>query len=183
MRHLTHVELQEFVDHMLDESAEVEAVRHVESCSDCAARVESLKRLGRTIRLIPHERASHRFVQSVMKRMRVGMASPLSKTILQNLSPILALTVFVIVYAILGYVGVLGGAEEARGMPVLDSFLTSVRSTISGWLGWVAGWIQAIVPLANSGQSLGTALYLLVLFSLLALLDKYLVISTKKRRR
>ena len=183
MKHLTLEQLQEYSDGILSQQRLNETGLHLNSCSGCKEKLKALHKFETSIRNISLERVNPDFTQRVIKQLNIQESSSVVWSIFKNLAPILGL-VFIVgtVYAALKYTGMLEGSGVGESVTATKSAYNSVTTQFSNGITTFNGWLKNLFPFLYTRSSYGLSAFLIVLFIVVAILDRFIFIPIFRKR-
>ena len=183
MNHPTSFELQKYVDAVILNGEKAEIDKHLDHCSACAVKIQSMKKLDTVIRQVPLDRPSINFTNRVMVSMNKRASSSLGWVILKNLAPVVGIIVILyMVYSVLQLTGSSNTSEVNEWNRVIQSSSTTVHNTVSACISDLNGWLKSVFPFLYMKSSYGLMAFLVVLFALVAILDKAVIFPIFKRK-
>jgi anti-sigma factor RsiW len=183
MNHFTSTQLQEYADGYYDTEKSDELELHLQSCTECATNIKVFIRIDSALRKLPLDEVSTDFTQHVMARLSVKESSSVTWSIFKNLAPLLGLVIIVgIVYGVLKFTGMLEGSGVGESITATQSVYNSAAAQISNGVSAFNAWVKNLFPFLYTKSSYGLAAFLVVLFIIVALLDKFVFMPMIRRR-
>jgi len=183
MKHLTLDQLQEYVDGFIDPQRRNEIDLHLHTCDECGGKMKSLRLFESSLKNIPLERVGPNFTQRVMKQLKIQESPSIVWLIFKNLAPLLGLFIVIgIVYGVLKFTGILEGPGVGESITATQSAYNSVANEISTGVSVFNGWLKNLFPFLYAKSSYGLTVFLVVLFIIVALLDKFVFMPIVRRR-
>ena len=179
MKHLTPLQLLEYRDGLRGEEAE----HHLPTCQECSEKLRALQRVEDSIRRIPLEKVSPGFADQVMRRLGVSESPSIGWTIFKNLAPLLALTIVTgIVGAALQLTGAYQSPEVQQSSQSAQSIYNQMSGRMATGIETLNGWLRDYVSFAFTESTTGLTIFLVAVFALTALLDKFLLMPLLRKR-
>ena len=179
MNHLTSDQIQDFIDGVISNEAEL----HLRQCSPCQSKMRAYKKLDRTLRSVPLDEPPQNFTQRVMQQVGVRQLPSFSWTLFKNLAPLFALTLVAgIAFVALRMAGVFEGTEVQQSTNAAQTIYDQVGRSVSGGVQAFNGWMAKYFSFAFAKSSYGLTAFILIFFGVIALLDKYLIMPMMKRK-
>lgn len=181
MNHLTQHELFEYADALLPDERMAAAETHLRTCGPCSRRLASFRRVERSLRSLPLEKASADLSRNVLRSLGLQDAPSWIYSLLKSLAPLAALSaVLVVVTLVLGRGPIAGDAtgagESARG-------LFQLADQYGGtWIRELNAWAGSYLSFAVAKNSLGLTGFLLLFLGGIALLDRFVVMPRFRKR-
>jgi hypothetical protein len=183
MNHLTSFEMQEYLDALLSVDRKKEIDDHCAQCSQCSATLRSMQRLDAALRKMPVEKASQNFTRRVMTALEPQKSSGFLWLIFRNLAPFLGtVTILVVIYYVLQLTGAYDTSEISKSVAVTQSVYGTIHTTVAESFTGFSKGLKSIFPFLYTEGSYGLLAFVLVLFGLVALLDKMVIFPLFKRR-
>lgn len=183
MKHLTFIQLQEYADGFLDHQHRAGIDLHLRTCDECSGKMKSLSLFESSLKNIPLERADPNFTQRVMERLLIKESSSFMWSIFKNIAPLLGLFIVIgIVYGVLKFTGTLEGSGVGESITATQSVYNSVANEVSTGVSAFNGWLKNIFPFLYAKSSYGLTVFLIILFIIVALLDKFILMPIFKKR-
>ncbi|MBI4548801.1 MAG: zf-HC2 domain-containing protein [Ignavibacteriae bacterium] len=183
MKHLTSTQIQEYLDGLISGLSLNEIELHLRTCQDCQSKLNALKRIDRVLHRIQLERVSPSFTERVMKQLNIKESSSLAWTIFKNIAPLFALMLVTGIVLVVMYMsGALQGEELQQPIQQTQSVYNGFSSGVSSAIGALNEWISRYFSFAFARTTYGTTFFLIVFFSVVALLDKFLLMPMMRKR-
>jgi hypothetical protein len=183
MNHLTTGELHNYVKGLLSQAEYNECDPHIQNCKQCAERVRIFQLLESVLPTVPLESVSPDFTQKVTEKLKIQEHPSLAWKILQNFAPVFALAiVLVIVYVILDYLGVLQGSQMQQSVQYTQSIYGKIVDGVAMSIKILNEWLQTYFSFAFTKNSYGLTVFLVLFFSAIAVLDKFLFVPMMRRK-
>ena len=145
--------------------------------------LKSFKQIETALRSIPHEQVSPNFTQRVMERLRIRESHSFVWSIFKNIAPLLGLFIIIgIVYSVLKFTGMLEGSGVDESITATQSAYNSVSTEVSTGVSAFNGRLKNLFPFLYAKSSYSLTVFLIVLFIIVALLDKFIFIPIFKKR-
>lgn len=183
MKHLTLTQHQEYIDGKENESTYNEMELHLRTCATCNALLKSFKQIESTLRSVPHEQVSTNFTLRVMERLRIKESPSFLWSIFKNLAPLLGLFIVIgIVYGVMKFTGTLESSGVGESITATQSAYNSVATKISTGVSAFNGLLKKLFPFLYAKSSYGLTVFLIVLFIIVALLDKFIFMPIIRKK-
>ena len=183
MNHLTSTQLQEYADGFTDVQICSEIEVHLQTCAECTTKLKAFRQIGSALRKLPLDDASTDFTQMVMAQLKIKDSPSFIWSIFKNLAPILGLVLVVgIVYTALKLSGVYDSSGVGESVKATQSVYNQVGNSVSNGISTFNGWLKNLFPFLYTKSSYGLAAFLVVLFIIVALLDKFVFMPMVRRR-
>ena len=178
MNHLTEHELQECLDH----AGEAEA-QHLRGCAACRERLSAFQRVEDVLRRVPAERAPGNFTNVVLKRLRISESTSFSWSFFKNLAPGIALVlVFGVIVIALQMSGALSGTQVGESAQLTKNIYGNVSGGVATGVTAFNSWVRTYLSFAFANSSYGITMFLIIFFSAIALIDKFILMPHLRRR-
>ena len=179
MNHLTPHQLQEYVDGMLTNEMEF----HVRTCSECQLQVDAFRKVERTLRKFPLEKASPQFAERVMQQLGIKQSSSLTWMLFKNMAPLVALTfVAGILYAALRVAGVFQETELQQTTSLTQNVYNQLGGSLSSGVQAFNDWMAKYFSFAFAKNTYGLTAFVIGFFVVIGLLDKYILMPMMRKR-
>ncbi|MDI6766825.1 MAG: hypothetical protein QME52_08395 [Bacteroidota bacterium] len=183
MKHLTSDQLQEFADGFIDPQCRNEIDLHLITCDECSGKMKSLRLFESTLKNIPLERVDPKFTQRVMEHLRIKESPSFLWAIFKNLAPLFGLFIVIgIVYGVFKFTGMLESSGVGESITATQSAYKSVADQVSTGVSAFNGWLKNLFPFLYTKSSYGLTAFLIVLFIIVALLDKFVFMPMFRKR-
>jgi len=140
--HLTDVQLNEYLDHEINDRGRVEA--HLASCTNCAARLTALQALFDEIESLPEVALSRSIAAPVTRRVRGSGVLPRSLRLTVTLQGVAAISVIILAAPFVGQF-ISPYLLEIQSLSFADMFLP-VQSQWTAWLDLLSQFQVPTVP-------------------------------------
>lgn len=155
------------------ESGQYEIELHLRICAECGALLKTFKQVENRLRSVPFEQVSPNFTQRVMERLRIKESPSFLWSILKYLAPLLGLFIVIcIVYGVMKFTGTLESSGVGESITTTQSAYSSVATKISTGVSAFNGLLKNLFQFLYAKTSYGLAALLIVLFIIVALLDR-----------
>ncbi|MBA4312576.1 MAG: hypothetical protein C0417_08090 [Chlorobiaceae bacterium] len=183
MNHLTSELIQEYLDGLVTTDIRNSIEIHLDDCNICRDKMKSYQAIDSALKTMPCENANPYFTQRVMERLGIKESPSIIWSIFKNLAPLLGLIIIVgVIYAALRFTGKLEGSGVGDTVTATQSVYNTAASGISSGISSFTGWMKNIFPFLYTKNSYGIVVYLLILFIIVALLDKFIFMPIVKRK-
>ena len=183
MNHFSFTRLQEYADGLLNKTISEEIALHVRTCHECNKKMEVLKSIELSIRKIPLENASDDFTERVMNRLGVERVSGFAWEVLKTLAPVISLAFLSgVIYAVFHYTGMFRDSDVQHSVKATESVYNSISNNLFNGVTGFNSLIGKYIPFANQKEHYWLTAFLVLLFGAVALLDKYIVMPTMRKR-
>ena len=183
MNHPTSLQLREFVDKVIAGVDDQEINIHIRACDECRSKLRVFRQFDRALQreLLVH--TSRDFSAQVMKRLGIQESTSFAWNIVKNLGPVIAfLVIITIVYFVLQMTGTFQGSDIQQSISYTQSASAKAGSAISEGINALNAWSQKYLSFALAKGNYGITLFLLAVFGVIALLDKFLVMPMIRKR-
>jgi len=183
MNHLTSTQLQEYADGSANAQIRDDIEIHLQTCAECTAKYKAIRQIDSALRKLPLDDASPDFTQTVMARLKIKESPSIIWSIFKNLAPLFGLIIVVgIIYAALKISGVYDNSGLGESVQATQSVYNQVGNSVSSGISTFNGWLENLFPFLYTKSSYGLTAFLVVLFIIVALLDKFVFMPMMKRR-
>jgi hypothetical protein len=118
-----------------------------------------------------------------MEQLGIGEASPIAWSVMKNIAPIVALVLVTgIVYVVLKLTGSFEATGVGQSITATQSVYNSVSNRISTSISTFNSWMKTLLPFLYAKSSYGMTVLLLVLFGVVAIVDRYIFAPMLRRR-
>lgn len=189
MKHLTSIQLEEYIDHTIDESAIGQIELHIRVCVDCRDRLERFQQIERSLKRIPPERVSANFTERVMQQLGVQRSLSVAWSVFKILAPLFAMALVVgIVYLVLQISGAFVESGIGQSVEATKSIYNEVSDGMANCITTFNGWMKTFFPFLyppSAGYertSYGLVAFVVLFFGAVGLLDKFIFMPMVRRR-
>ena len=183
MNHLTFTQLQEYADGLANAQIRGEIDIHLQTCTECTAKFKAFRQIDFALRKLPLDDASPDFIQRVMARLKTKESPPIIWSIFKNLAPLFGLVIVVgIIYGALKISGVYDSSGLGESVQATQTVYDQVGNSVSNGISTFNGWLKNLFPFLYTKSSYGLTAFLVVLFIIVAILDKYIFMPMVKKR-
>lgn len=183
MKHFTSDRIQDYIDGIVDENFRIEIESHLPTCIECTEKYKVIKKLEETLRKLPLEQVDTNFTHKVMTKLGIQESPSIVWSVLKNIAPIFALILIVsIIYGMFKISGVLEGSGIGESIISTQSAYETLTRGFSDGVSTFNLWIKNLFPFFYAKNNLGLTIFLVVLFIIVALLDKFILMPLVKRR-
>jgi len=183
MKHLTPTQIQEYVDNISDENEFHEIELHLNICRECTEKLNAYKELDSVLRKVQLEKVSVDFTQGIIRHLGLHEQPSFSWAFFKNLAPLIGLTIIIsTLYFTSKYFGLYESSDIKQSVHPSQMIYNTVKIGLSDGLAAFTNWLQNIFPFLYSKSSYSLTVFLLLLFGIVALLDRFIFMPIVKKK-
>jgi hypothetical protein len=184
MNHPMNSQIEEYADGSLTPEMARELASHIAVCPSCRAKEVSFRVLERSLRGLPLTEPGAGFTERVIWRLGLPEGGSFLWKLLANLAPLMALILIAgVLYGVINLVGSLGGPRIDSSLDSITTVYRGVGDTFSDGMDAVRSFTARYLPFIADHRSGGMILFLVLLFTGVALVDRYLLMPLMTRRK
>ena len=181
MNHPDLDRLLEYLDKTGDAALVGDISQHLQECEECRMKLQSFRRLESAMRRVRDEKTSTRFTQGVMAKLGIAETSPRGWNIIQSLAPIIALAAIIgIVYGVFEFTGAYQGSDIQQSVGFTQTISSKLGNVVAAGISMMNAWARKYFGFA--GNNYGVAVFLVLFFAVVGILDKFVLMPRMKRR-
>ena len=183
MNHLTSTQIQEYLDSFVGDPSLDEIEFHLRTCPECQSKLKALKHMAASLRRFPLDRVSPNFTERVIKRLRIKESPSFVWTIFKNIAPLFALILVVgLVFVALQFAGAFSSSTLQQPAQQTQSVYSQVSGKVTSVIGVLSDWLSKYFSFAFAKSTYGLTVFLIVFFSVVALVDKFFLMPMIRKR-